>query len=85
MELQALAGAVLTATDISDQVSSYCGLTSGVSSCTIGTAYDYGGYVVPAGQTLRVDYTCLCGAGNAPPVDPVSGACTPCTAGAPRR
>ena len=78
---QALAGAVLTATDVSSTIATHCDLADGQSQCLLQLPYI--GYDLPSGQTLRVDYTCICGKGNAPGVDPVTGACTPCTAGAP--
>ncbi len=78
---QAQAGAVLAATDVSAAVSSNCTLDVGVPTCNISTTTP--GYALTAGQTLRVDWTCICGQGNAPAMDPVTGACTPCMAGAP--
>jgi len=81
--LQALAGELLDAVDVTSAVNKNCAqgnLTQPFSSCGVHTS-SYG--LVPGqGQSLRVSWTCICGAGNAPTVDPITGACTQCLAGA---
>ena len=82
--LQASAGTLLEATDHTGDINKYCGLLNyfqPFSSCTLYLS-TLGYFTVSPGESLRVSWTCICGVGNAPTVDPITGACTPCPAGA---
>ena len=74
---QAMVGGLFTASDARTAVSNDCGLSAGLSSCTVNiSAY------ATTGQSIRIGWTCVCGVGDNPTVDPISGACTTCPAGA---
>ena len=75
-----MVGNLLEATDIGANISTYCALSSSLPSCIVELS-TYA-YTIPAGQSVRIDWTCICGVGNDPTVDPTTGACTPCVAGA---
>ena len=78
-----MVGELLEAMDVTSTVNSYCSFSTygqPFSSCGL---YTQSGYPnVETGQTLRLSWTCICGVGNAPTVDPITGACTQCSAGA---
>ena len=79
-ELQVKAGNLLAATDVSAVVTSTCGLSAGAYYCSVPASALNGvaGLTLPA--TVRADFTCICGAGNAPQ-KATDGSCTPCAAG----
>ena len=74
---QALVGGLFDAIDAGTNISADCNLYTGLSTCNVNIAT-----YVPADQSMRVSWTCICGVGDDPAVDPVTGACTPCAAGA---
>ena len=80
---QALNGGLLDAKDITGGVQTFCQLVAGFvpsSYCPLNATSGF--YYTAPGDSLRVSWSCICGAGDAPTVDPITGACTPCPAGA---
>ncbi len=77
MLTQALVGGLFDATDVGTNISTDCGLYNGLSTCDVPVST-----YVQAEQSLRISWTCICSVGDDPTVNPVTGACTPCIAGA---
>ncbi len=85
MILQALVGELLDAKDIASDITAYCEqypFGQPFNSCGVYTDNNNGFYAVGTGHSLRISWTCICGVGDAPTVDPITGACTQCPAGA---
>ena len=75
--MQALVGDLISATDVAAALTTDCTLARGQSFCNVKVS-DY----VTMAQSIRISWTCICGLGMDPTVDPITGACTPCKPGA---
>ena len=76
--MQALVGGLTSSTDVTNSIRDYCNLDQDTSYCPVPIL----NFNMTATQSLRVSWTCICGVGNDPTIDPTTGVCTPCLAGA---